>query len=184
MKELWTKEDPSFAGKYYRFSDMPFSPKPLQKPHIPVLIGGNSRAAMRRAVRLGNGWHPFAISVETLRAGMHSLREYAQQAPHVRQGVVGSAVVASSIERLCVVRSRICGAPRIWCNAEAAALRAAPRPGHELGVCRVFITPSSRSSSSRPYRMRARQAPRQSRRPPDRSPSPRSARGRRQRPSR
>jgi hypothetical protein len=80
MKELWTQEDPSFAGKYYRFSDMPFSPKPLQKPHIPILIGGNSRAAMRRAVRLGNGWHPFAISAETLRAGMHSLREYAQQA--------------------------------------------------------------------------------------------------------
>src|SRR5262249_142364 len=80
MEELWTKEDPSFAGTYYRFSDMPFSPKPLQKPHIPVLIGGNSHAAMRRAVRLGNGWHPFAISVETLREGIHSLREYAQQA--------------------------------------------------------------------------------------------------------
>jgi hypothetical protein len=80
LKELWTKEDPSFAGKYYRFSDMPFSPKPLQKPHIPVLIGGNSRAAIRRAVRLGNGWHPFAISLETLLEGMHSLREYAQQA--------------------------------------------------------------------------------------------------------
>ena len=80
MKELWTQEDPSFAGKYYRFSGMPFSPKPLQKPHIPILIGGNSRAAMRRAVRLGNGWHPFAISLETLREGIHYLREYAQQA--------------------------------------------------------------------------------------------------------
>jgi probable F420-dependent oxidoreductase len=80
LKELWTKEAPSFAGKYYRFSDMPFSPKPLQKPHIPVLIGGNSPAAIRRAVRLGNGWHPFAISLETLLEGMHSLREYAQQA--------------------------------------------------------------------------------------------------------
>jgi probable F420-dependent oxidoreductase len=80
MKELWTQEDSSFAGKYYRFSDMPFSPKPLQKPHIPILIGGNSRAAMRRAVRLGNGWHPFAISSETLREGIHYLREYAQQA--------------------------------------------------------------------------------------------------------
>jgi probable F420-dependent oxidoreductase len=80
MKELWTKEDPSFAGKYYRFSGMPFSPKPLQKPHIPILIGGNSRAAIRRAVRLGNGWHPFAISLETLRQGINSLREYAQSA--------------------------------------------------------------------------------------------------------
>src|SRR4030095_9298909 len=65
LKELWTQEDPSFAGQYHRFSDMPFSPKPLQKPHIPILIGGNSRAAIRRAVRLGHGWDPFAISVET-----------------------------------------------------------------------------------------------------------------------
>jgi hypothetical protein len=80
MKELWTQEEPRYQGKYYRFADMPFSPKPLQKPHIPVLIGGNSHAAIRRAVRLGNGWHPFAISSETLRAGIHSLREYAQQA--------------------------------------------------------------------------------------------------------
>jgi probable F420-dependent oxidoreductase len=79
MKELWTKDDPHFAGKYHRFSGMPFSPKPLQKPHIPILIGGNSHAAIRRAVRLGNGWHPFAISRETLRQGIHYLREHAQQ---------------------------------------------------------------------------------------------------------
>src|SRR5262245_50628648 len=38
MKELWTKEDPSFAGKYHRFSGMKFSPKPRQQPHIPLLI--------------------------------------------------------------------------------------------------------------------------------------------------
>jgi len=80
MKELWTQKDPRFAKKYYRFSDMSFSPKPLQKPYIPLLIGGNSHAAMRRAVRLGNGWHPFAISLETLREGIHYIRKYAQQA--------------------------------------------------------------------------------------------------------
>jgi probable F420-dependent oxidoreductase len=78
MKELWTKDDPSFAGKYHRFSGMPFSPKPLQRPHIPVLIGGNSRAAIRRAVRLGNGWHPLAVSPEMLRQGIHDLQEQAQ----------------------------------------------------------------------------------------------------------
>jgi probable F420-dependent oxidoreductase len=78
MKELWTQDDPRFAGKYYRFSGMPFSPKPLQKPHIPLLIGGNSRAAIRRAVRMGNGWHPFALSPEALRQGIDYLREQAQ----------------------------------------------------------------------------------------------------------
>jgi Luciferase-like monooxygenase len=80
MKELWTQDEPSFAGKYYRFSGMPFSPKPLQQPHIPILIGGNSRAAIRRAVRVGNGWHPFSISLEAVREGINYLREYAQSA--------------------------------------------------------------------------------------------------------
>jgi probable F420-dependent oxidoreductase len=78
MKELWTQDDPRFAGKYYRFSGMPFSPKPLQQPHIPLLIGGNSRAAIRRAVRLGDGWHPFALSPEALRQGIGYLWEQAQ----------------------------------------------------------------------------------------------------------
>jgi hypothetical protein len=59
---------------------MKFSPKPLQKPHIPLFIGGNSRAAIRRAVRLGNGWHPSALSPEALREGMRYLREQAQVA--------------------------------------------------------------------------------------------------------
>jgi len=44
------------------------------------LIGGNSRAAIRRAVRLGNGWHPFALAPEALRHGIGYLREQAQVA--------------------------------------------------------------------------------------------------------
>jgi alkanesulfonate monooxygenase SsuD/methylene tetrahydromethanopterin reductase-like flavin-dependent oxidoreductase (luciferase family) len=59
---------------------MPFSPKPLQRPHIPLLIGGNSRAAIRRAVRLGNGWHPLAVSPERLAQAIRDLHEQAQAA--------------------------------------------------------------------------------------------------------
>ena len=80
MKELWTKEDPSFQGRYHSFSGMKFSPKPLQKPHIPFLIGGVSRAAIRRAVRLGNGWHPTALPPEELSEGIRYLGERAQAA--------------------------------------------------------------------------------------------------------
>jgi probable F420-dependent oxidoreductase len=80
MKELWTQDDPSVAGKYHRFSGMKFSPKPRQQPHIPLLIGGNSRAAIRRAVRLGNGWHPLAVSPEILTQGLRYLQEQAQAA--------------------------------------------------------------------------------------------------------
>ncbi|PKB81722.1 MAG: hypothetical protein BZY88_05950 [SAR202 cluster bacterium Io17-Chloro-G9] len=80
MKELWTQEDPSFQGRYTSFSGMKFSPKPLQKPHIPFLIGGVSRAAIRRAVRHGNGWHPTALPPEELSEGIRYLGERAQAA--------------------------------------------------------------------------------------------------------
>ena len=56
--ELWTAENPSFDGKHVQFSDIIFLPKPVQKPHPPIWIGGQSRAALRRAARLGNAWHP------------------------------------------------------------------------------------------------------------------------------
>src|SRR5713101_3931181 len=53
MQELWTSRGPSFAGKYTRFGGLVFEPKPLQKPHPPIWVGGHSRAALRRAARLG-----------------------------------------------------------------------------------------------------------------------------------
>jgi len=80
MKELWTHEDPSYQGRYYSFSGMKFSPKPLQKPHIPLLVGGVSRGAIRRAVRMGNGWHPSTLPPEELSQGIRYLQEQARAA--------------------------------------------------------------------------------------------------------
>jgi probable F420-dependent oxidoreductase len=78
LKRLWTEDEPSHQGKRYQFSGMKFSPKPVQKPHIPLLIGGVTRAAIRRAARVGNGWHPTAMSPEELSAAMGYLAEEAQ----------------------------------------------------------------------------------------------------------
>ena len=58
FKELWTSDEPSFDGKYCRFSNVTFLPKPAQKPHPPIWIGGESPRALRRAAELGNGWSP------------------------------------------------------------------------------------------------------------------------------
>jgi len=80
MQALWTQAVPSHHGRAYRFSGMPFAPKPVQKPHIPIIIGGVSRAAMRRAARLGNGWHPTAMPPAVLREHMHYLAEQARAA--------------------------------------------------------------------------------------------------------
>jgi len=53
---LWTQERPSFAGQFVSFHDVGFDPKPVQKPHLPIWIGGDSDAALRRASRYGSGW--------------------------------------------------------------------------------------------------------------------------------
>ena len=58
FRELWSNDNPFFKGKYCKFSDIVFVPKPVQKPTIPIWIGGHSRQAIRRAARLGDGWHP------------------------------------------------------------------------------------------------------------------------------
>ena len=58
FKELWTSDDPSFDGKYRKFEDISFMPKPVQKPRPPLWIGGESPPALRRAARLGDAWYP------------------------------------------------------------------------------------------------------------------------------
>ena len=80
MKELWTNPNPSYQGRRWSFSDLRFSPKPLQKPHIPLWIGGSSPGALRRAARLGDGWHPSGMSAEEFSMGRREIRELAEAA--------------------------------------------------------------------------------------------------------
>ena len=64
---LWTQERPSFAGKYVQFHDIGFQPKPVQKPHLPIWIGGDSKPALRRVAKFGSGWIvSFRTSMEQL----------------------------------------------------------------------------------------------------------------------
>jgi probable F420-dependent oxidoreductase len=58
FKELWTSDNPTFAGKYCSFSNVVFAPKPVQKPHPPIWVGGESPVALRRAGRLADAWYP------------------------------------------------------------------------------------------------------------------------------
>ena len=57
--ELWTKDSPVFEGKYVSFKNVAFEPKPVQKPHLPIWMGGDSDAALRRTARFASGWWPF-----------------------------------------------------------------------------------------------------------------------------
>ena len=74
MRDLWTSEDPSYNGRFFDYSGFKFSPKPVQSPGVPILIGGMSRAAMRRAARLGDGWHPNGGSVTDMGERFENVR--------------------------------------------------------------------------------------------------------------
>ncbi len=67
LKELWSRDDPAYTGKYLSFSDIKFLPKPRQKPHPPIWVGGGSPIAIERAVRYGDGWHPVGLTPRELK---------------------------------------------------------------------------------------------------------------------
>jgi len=60
MKEIWTKTKAEYHGEMVDFPEMMAWPKPVQKPHPPILVGGAFPQAARRAVRYGDGWAPIA----------------------------------------------------------------------------------------------------------------------------
>jgi len=80
MKELWTNPDPSYHSSRWHFSDLKFSPKPVQKPHIPLWIGGSSPGAMKRAATMGDGWHPSGLTPEQFNVGREEVRKMASAA--------------------------------------------------------------------------------------------------------
>src|ERR1700749_2042661 len=61
MKEIWTKSKPEYHGEFVNFDPMMAWPKPVQKPHPPVIVGGAFPYSARRAIRYGDGWIPQAV---------------------------------------------------------------------------------------------------------------------------
>jgi probable F420-dependent oxidoreductase len=66
--ELWTSEKPSYQGEFVSFDEVTFDPKPRQKPHIPIWIGGDADAVLRRAARFASGWFPFLTPPQDIAA--------------------------------------------------------------------------------------------------------------------
>jgi probable F420-dependent oxidoreductase len=82
FRTLWTEDDPKFAGRYVQFDGIAFEPKPVQKPHPPIWVGGESGPALRRAARLGDAWYPIGTnpahpldSLARYRTGIDRLRK-------------------------------------------------------------------------------------------------------------
>ena len=74
MKTLWCDELSSYQGKYFSFEAAYQNPKPVQRPHPPLIFGGESRAALRRVATLGQGWFTFNVTPESLAQGIDILQ--------------------------------------------------------------------------------------------------------------
>ena len=80
MKELWTKEEAEFHGRFYDFPPVKCSPKPVQTPHPPVYLGGFAPNVFKRVVAWGDGWMPVRVTEEQVRMGRATLDELAEAA--------------------------------------------------------------------------------------------------------
>jgi probable F420-dependent oxidoreductase len=80
LKNLWTKDDPSFEGKYYQLGNVACYPKPARQPHPPIWIGGNTDPALRRAARIGDSWHAAGATPEQIEEALPKLHQYLKAA--------------------------------------------------------------------------------------------------------
>jgi probable F420-dependent oxidoreductase len=74
MRALWREEVVNFDGSFFHVKDALFFPKPVGRD-IPVWIGGNGPLAVRRALRVGDGWHPVGLDIEGFRQGVQAIRK-------------------------------------------------------------------------------------------------------------
>ena len=137
-KELWTKEDASFDGKYYQISDTGFEPKPVQKPHPPVWIGGHSGPAVRRAAKYGDGWMPIGLrppailEPEELAGKIARLRKLTVEAGRAEDAV---ALTFSTG----VVFHDAAGSSRAWMQGNPDQIASDLRQYQDLGVSNFIV---------------------------------------------
>ena len=81
MKALWTQDQPRFAGKFVQLNeDVNVLPLPVQKPHPPIWVGGESEPALKRVAEFGNGWHIGLILPERIGPKLDQLKRKMEQA--------------------------------------------------------------------------------------------------------
>jgi probable F420-dependent oxidoreductase len=80
MKEIWTKDEAEFHGEHVKFGKIWSWPKPAQKPHPPVLLGGESAHTLQRVVDFCDGWFPRGRAAEIILPALKDLRERAAKA--------------------------------------------------------------------------------------------------------
>ncbi len=76
LRALWSEAEPEFHGRYFSFGPVRFEPKPVQRPGIPIVLGGETERALARAAALGDGWYGVGHTPETAGAKVERLRTF------------------------------------------------------------------------------------------------------------
>ena len=79
LKELWTKEESEFHGKYYDFPPVYCYPKPISKPHPPILLGSMIDKVFGRIINYANGWIPIGVQPDVVQKGRETLDKMATE---------------------------------------------------------------------------------------------------------
>jgi probable F420-dependent oxidoreductase len=91
---LWTQDYASYEGKYVSFKDLAFEPKPFQKPHLPIWMGGDADAALKRAARFASGWIPFLTKPDDFPARI----DFIKSQPNYKGGALDVAYGLSGLK--------------------------------------------------------------------------------------
>jgi probable F420-dependent oxidoreductase len=134
MRALWEQERPSFEGEFVRFDGVNAHPRPVQRP-LPVVIGGHTDAAHRRAARSGQGWYGFMLDLD----------QTAQQVAGLRRALSAAGRDPDELE--------LSVSPSVRIDPDTAAAFG------ELGVDRLVLLPRFGSSVDDAERFMRRHAP-------------------------
>jgi probable F420-dependent oxidoreductase len=98
LRALFGPRPASFAGRFYAFTDVSIEPAPAQAGGPPILVGGRSRSAERRAGRLGDGWFPYLVSPRAFAEGVERVRRHARDAARDADALRHGVVVFARVE--------------------------------------------------------------------------------------
>ena len=128
LKSLWTQEHPSFDGRFTTLAGIQSNPRPIQQPHPPIVVGGASPGALRRAVSQGNGWYGLGRDIERTAQALEGLQQAAQEV--ARPSELGrleiSVTPPGEIDREAVEQYEELGVDRLILTSGFDAIRAQP----------------------------------------------------------
>jgi len=143
LRNSWTQESPRFDGRWVKYDKIFFEPKPVQKPHPPIWVGGESGLSLRRAARFGDAWYPIGSNnkhlLDTLpryRAGIDRLRQLTGEAGREPASVALTYRVKRYGE---AVPSKASDGERRLFSGSTADIIADLQALRDLGVCAIDI---------------------------------------------